>query len=585
MVTIIYQNYYYKILLAILALFFLLTPSSCAFQPKIIFGTENLLRLANSDYYEETSSSKKRGRIRPKRILSPQRQKIELERQQLQVISREESLKDPTLLSTVKFSDRTDLHPLTKRALTEIMGLQEMTEVQAKTFPVAVSGASLVGQARTGTGKTLGFLLPISERLREINVYPPGGKTIGALVIAPTRELALQISEQAETVLKYHHDISVACIYGGTKMGRDINIFRNKRGLPSILVATPGRLLDHVKETKLSGYKFADIIGTTKILVLDEMDALLDMGFKNDIMQLLSYLPRRRQTMLFSATLPRKLKRSLGDVMGKDYQEIICVDEKDIKTSTNARVEQYYMMLPSMDHYVSTLTKIVQEEINRNSKIVIFLPTTKFVAFFATYFEKAMDMPNIYRLHSRMSQSARQRASQAFRTIRNRAVLVTTDISSRGIDYPDITLVIQYGTPKSDDTYIHRLGRTGRAGKEGTGLQVLLPFESEVVQKLKNRGLREKSFTFGGKKDDRIEKAFQTVRSGDALLTPAAQGAYKSFLAFYLERIEEFQMTPKDVVTAANSFSEAVGLVYPPELEEKTASSLGISHIVRTTKD
>mmetsp|Transcript_780 Transcript_780/g.1093 ORF Transcript_780/g.1093 Transcript_780/m.1093 type:complete len:575 (+) Transcript_780:42-1766(+) len=537
------------------------------------------LKLADDDYDEKSSFSKRR--IRPRRISSLQ---TEAESQRrLNDLRREEALKDPTLLTSITFSDRIDLHPATKRALVEVMGLQEMTDVQAQTFPLILSGANVLGQARTGTGKTLAFLLPSLERLLcDSALYPPGGKTIGALVVVPTRELALQIADQAAAILTYHNDITVACFYGGTKIKRDINILRNNKRYPSILVATPGRLLDHLKETKISGRKFADIMGATNIVVLDEMDALLDMGFKSDILKILSYLPRRRQTLLFSATLPRPLRSLIDKVLGKDYKEVNCVDRTDITTLTNIRVKQHYIELPSMDHYLSALVKIIEEEMhNEHSKIVIFLPTTKLVAFFATYFESGICMPNIYRLHSRMSQAARQRTSEAFRTASNKSILITTDVSSRGVDYPDVTLVVQYGTPDNDTTYIHRLGRTGRAGKEGTGLQVVLPFEKAVVPKLVRRGIKEKKIPFTNSTSTSIDKVARTIRSGDTLLTPAASGAYKSFLAFYLERIDEFGLYREDIVDAANSFSKAVGLIRPPEFDPTIALRLGIADMVR----
>lgn len=295
----------------------------------------------------------------------------------------------------------------------------------------------------------------------------------------------------------------------------------------------------------------------------------------------MSYLPRRRQTLLFSATLPRTLRRLIEEVVGKDYEEVNCVDRTDVTSLTNIRVEQFYIRLPSMDHYVSSLAKIIEEEEkNKRSKIVLFLPTTKLVAFFATYLESGLCMSNIYRLHSRMSQAARQRTSQAFRTASKKSILITTDVSSRGVDYPDVSLVVQYGTPDNDNTYIHRLGRTGRAGKKGTGLQVVLPFETIAVSKLESRGIVEKQLPFDSSTSTYIDKVARRIRSGDTLLTPAATAAYKSFLAFYLERIDEFGLKREDIVEAANSFSKSVGMVRPPSFDPVIASRLGITNMV-----
>jgi ATP-dependent RNA helicase MSS116 len=534
-----------------------------------------------SDY--EEGSSRKTKRIRPVRLASTET-KVATRRAEAQE-RREHALQDPSLLTSVKFADRTDMHPATKRALLEELGLQEMTEIQAETYAIALQGTSVVGRARTGTGKTLAFLLPALERLLQGDkeIYIPG-RTIGVLIVAPTRELAQQIADQAASLLTYHSsEMTVACMYGGTKMQRDMNLLSNQSRLPAILVATPGRLLDHLSATKLNGRKFSDILDSTKMVVLDEMDCLLDMGFQKDVLKILSYLPRKRQTLLFSATLPKSMRRLIGDVLGKDYEEINCVDEKNVATLTNARVEQSYVLLKSMDKYVSLLVHIIQEEAKctSNYKIVIFLPTTKLVAFFADYLESGLGMSGVCRLHSRMSQAARQRTSQNFRSAQRRSILVTTDVSSRGVDYPDITLVVQYGSPDSDDTYIHRLGRTGRAGKQGKGLQVVLPFEQRVISKLRSRGVVEKPELLQSiEGSDSVDKVFRTIRSGDALLTPAAQGAYRSFLACYVERATNLGVVVPDIVEAADAFSRAVGLVRPPVLEEKTAIRLGIENLV-----
>ena len=536
-----------------------------------------------SDYSEEDLSRKTK-RIRPVR-LSSINDKLDIRRVEAQA-RREQALQDPTLLTSIIFSDRNDIHPSTKRAILEVFGIHEMTQIQAETFSVAVQGVSVVGRARTGTGKTLAFLIPSLERLLQgdKDLYIPG-RTIGILVVAPTRELAQQIADQAASLLTYHSsDMTVACIYGGTKIQRDINLLSNQSRLPAILVATPGRLLEHLSETKIQGRKFCDILGATKIAVLDEMDCLLDMGFKKDVMKIMSYLPRKRQTLLFSATLPKSMRGVIGDLLGKNYEEINCVNENDVASLTNARVEQSYVLLESMDDYVASLVRIIQHEIDRtkNYKIVVFLPTTKLVAFFTNYLESGLGMPGIACLHSRMSQSARQRISQHFRSTPLPSILVTTDVSSRGVDYPDVSLVIQHGSPDSEDTYIHRLGRTGRAGKQGRGVQVVLPFEHHLIANLKVRGMVENPDLMKLALDSKpkVDKTFRAIRSGDTLFTPSAKGAYRSFLACYVERASEFGVDVSAIVTAAGAFSRSIGLSRTPGLDEKIAVRLGIKDLV-----
>jgi ATP-dependent RNA helicase MSS116 len=225
-----------------------------------------------------------------------------------------------------------------------------------------------------------------------------------------------------------------------------------------------------------------------------------------------------------------------------------------------------------MEDYVWSMVEIIEQEAKciKNFKIVIFLPTTKLVDFFFELLDSGLGLLGVSRLHSRMSQSARQRTSQNFRSTLQPSILVTTDVSSRGVDYPDVTLVVQYGSPSSEDTYIHRLGRTGRAGRQGRGVQVVLPFERRVVSKLKGRGVVERPEMHQSTQGrTSLEKVFRIIRSGDVSLTPAAQAAYRSSLAFYLERAIDLGLVPSDIVDAANTFSRAVGLRQPPGLAKK----------------
>ena len=387
---------------------------------------------AGGDYEESSSSRKRPGRIRPKRSTAASAQ-VEARRAEAEA-RHAEALKDPTLLTNVIFSERTDLHPSTKRALTELMGLQAMTAIQAETYAAAWSGQSVLGRARTGTGKTLAFLLPTLERLLQgdRSLYHPG-RNVGALIVAPTRELAQQIAEEARTLLTYHSkDLSVLCMYGGTKMQRDTALL-NKR-IPTILVATPGRLLDHIAETRVLGRRFSDVISDTKIVVLDETDRLLDMGFQRDIKKILSHLPRaeKRQTLMFSATIPKRLRSVMQDALKNDFVEVDCVTDNGTTATTNARVKQTFLVLKSMDEYVTRFIEIVMRAMKSSDdyKILVFFPATKLVRFFADLFNIGLQMP-VLELHSRMTQSARQRASSEFRGSA-RSILFTSDVSARG---------------------------------------------------------------------------------------------------------------------------------------------------------
>lgn len=374
-----------------------------------------------------------RPRMRPIRPVTISK-KVEKQRQETQA-RHMEALKDPTLLTNVKFSESEALHPATKRGLTDAMGLQVMTEIQAKSLAAALDGKSILGSARTGTGKTLAFLIPIVERLLEtdLSLYRPG-HNIGAIIVAPTRELAIQIADQAEALLTFHKGMTVSCIYGGTKIQRDYR-YLSGASLPSILVATPGRLLEHLENTRINRRKFCDIAEETKIIVLDETDRLFE-AFSKETKRILSFLPRteKRQTLLYSATIPNKLRGFLKGTMKIEFTEIDCVTSTDSSTPhLNYRVSQTYHVISDMDRYVSTLVSIVSKEMDddpENHKIIVFFPASKLVRFFTKFFQIGLRIP-VLEIHSRMSQASRSKASNSFRSAR-RSILFTSDVSARG---------------------------------------------------------------------------------------------------------------------------------------------------------
>ena len=530
----------------------------------------------NDDSYSEdnTLSSKRRIiRVRPTRPIQPE----------ADTIPRVLPIKDPTLLSETRFRDRADLHTATKRALIEKMQLEKMTEIQAQTFGHAISGTSIIGRARTGTGKTLAFLLPSLERLlqNDKELYIPG-RSIGMLIIVPTRELAIQIADEAATLLTYHSkEYTVMSMYGGTKMARDRNMLQKR--LPTILVATPGRLQEHIQETNIGPRKVCDLLKETKIIVLDEMDRLLDMGFSKEIKKIMTYLPRteKRQTLLFSATIPRSLRQDMKDIVGTDAIKIDCVDDQNTSSRTNQQVAQSYIQLSSMDSYISTLIAIIKNAmLSENYKVVVFFPATKLVNFFGDIFQVGLSLP-VLELHSKMSQSARQRASDTFRSAR-KGILLTSDVSARGVDYPDVSLVVQYGSADNEDTYIHRLGRTGRAGKEGSGLQVLLPFEDKIFETMrrfnikKDNKLQQWLQENDEETNNQLDAVYKRIRSGDTVLTSSTEGAYRGFLAYYIARVDALGVTREDVVMAANQFSSTAGVVATPQISEKIALRLDL---------
>ena len=502
------------------------------------------------------------------------------ERRAIVQFRQKEALQDPTLLTDLSFSECKELHPSSKRALVEGMSLQTMTEVQAKTFSAALSGRDVLVRARTGTGKTLAFLIPAVERILRNPTFV-AGKNVGCLVIVPTRELAIQIGDEAEKLLLHHSGLFVQVMYGGKKLVRDINSLN--RCLPTVLVATPGRLLDHLHETKVQGRKFNDIMANTEILVLDEIDRLLDMGFRRDVQKIISYLPRKekRQTLLFSATIPKGLKGIMRESTKDDCLEVDCVKDGSKLTITNMRVTQSHVVLPNIDAILPSIYSILQQAMKKKPcKIVVFFPTARMVSFFAEFLSEGLVYP-VVELHSKKSQSSRNTASDSFRRAKN-AFLFTSDLSARGIDYPDVSQVIQIGIPESREQYIHRLGRTARAGKEGEGLLVLFPFESKFLSDLK--GLEVPS-------DEELAKIvlqmleselphwithnFDRVKNGGNRLASSAQQASLSFLGYYLGQMNRIQTrTKEEVVTASNKFSEAIGLAHIPPIPHRLISKM-----------
>ena len=354
-----------------------------------------------------------------------------------------DAIKDSTLLTNDSFAERKDLHPSSKRAVTDVLGLTKMTEIQSKTFAAAASGKDILARARTGTGKTVAFLLPAIEVILQ-NADSVTGSNIGVLVISPTRELATQIGDQAESLLTFHDNLSVQVVFGGTKIGGDINKMR--RQIPTILVATAGRLLDHLENSNISGRKFSDIISNVKVLVLDETDQLLDMGFRREIRKIITYLPRQRQTLLFSATLPAELRNVMAETMRDDSITVDCINDGDGSTHTNTHVNQSHVVLPTAGRFVSSVVETVfqamkERDEDGDMKIIVFFNTARLVAFFSDLFNKGFDIP-VIELHSKKSQSYRNRASNKFRNS-NSGILFTSDVSARGVDYPDVTHVIQ----------------------------------------------------------------------------------------------------------------------------------------------
>ena len=358
------------------------------------------------------------------------------------------------------------LAPELQRAVAET-GYTEPTPIQQQAIPVVLQGKDVMGAAQTGTGKTAGFTLPLIQRLsRHANTSTsPARHPVRALVLAPTRELAVQVHESVQIYGKYVPLRSV-CIYGGVDMRAQVDELR--RGV-EIVVATPGRLLDHVQQKTIQ-------LGQVEMLVLDEADRMLDMGFIPDIRRILDLLPEARQSLLFSATFSDEIKK-LADRMLKNPQLVEVARRNMVSETITHRV-----------HPVSSgLKRNLLAHLLRHApdqQALVFVDTKMLCGRLAHYLERQGISADA--IHGDKSQGQRTDTLEAFKagTLR---VLVATDVAARGLDVDDLPLVINFELPHTAEDYVHRIGRTGRAGRQGNAISLVCAEEKgrlAEIQKL-----------------------------------------------------------------------------------------------------
>ncbi|MCP4423012.1 MAG: DEAD/DEAH box helicase [Chloroflexi bacterium] len=348
-----------------------------------------------------------------------------------------------------------NLHPQIMQAVTEL-GYTEPTPIQSGIIPLMLEGRDALGQAQTGTGKTAAFSLPILHNIE------PGRGHVQALIMAPTRELALQVSKAIYAYGRYRQ-IRVLSIYGGQPYGRQIN--RLKKGV-DVVVGTPGRLLDLIKRKALD-------LSQVQTVVLDEADEMLSMGFIEDIEAILDATAPERQTALFSATLPGRI-RHLADKYMRDPQAVT-VKRKQL---TVAAIEQRYYLVNARDK-LAALTRLFEME--EMGSTLIFARTRLGTGELAN--ELTVRGFPAEALNGDLSQDARERVMNRFRRGQIQ-VLVATDVAARGLDIDDISHVFNYDLPQDSEVYVHRIGRTGRAGKTGIAITLLTPQEQWRLRRI-----------------------------------------------------------------------------------------------------
>ncbi|KAH1204655.1 DEAD-box ATP-dependent RNA helicase 31 [Glycine max] len=473
-------------------------------------------------------------------------------------------------LSETRF-DQCSISPLSLKGVKDA-GYEKMTVVQEATLPVILKGKDVLAKAKTGTGKNSSLFGNVFNQLPSIEVVaksPPSDRDhrrppISVLVICPTRELASQAAAEATKLLKYHPTIGVQVVIGGTRLALEQK--RMQANPCQILVATPGRLRDHTENTA----GFATRLMGVKVLVLDEADHLLDMGFRKDIEKIIAAVPKQRQTLMFSATVPEEVRQVCHIALRRDHEFINTVQEGT--EETHSQVRQTHLVAP-LDKHFSLLYVLLKDHIadDVDYKVLVFC-TTAMVTRLVAELLGELNL-NVREIHSRKPQSYRTRVSEEFRRSKG-LILVTSDVSARGVDYPDVTLVIQVGLPADREQYIHRLGRTGRRGKEGQGILLLAPWEDFFLSTVKDLPI-EKAPVLPSVDPDtkkKVEKALSHVEMKHK------EAAYQAWLGYYNSN-KKVGRDKYRLVELANEFSRSMGLDNPPAIPKLVLGKMGLRNI------
>lgn len=413
------------------------------------------------------------------------------------------------------------------------MGFEEPSPIQAQAIPHLLAGKDVIGQAQTGTGKTAAFGIPLIEK-----IVKPKYKVQG-LILTPTRELAIQVSEELSKLAKFKK-IKVLPIYGGQSI--DLQIKALQRGV-HIVVGTPGRIVDHLRRKSL-------ILSQVKTIILDEADEMLDMGFIEDIEFVLKEIPTPRQTVLFSATMPTPIKKLAGNYM-EDPQTIAVSRD----TLTVPKIEQVFYQV-RRENKVDTLCRIL--DIENVELSIIFCRTKKGVDELVENLQARGYLAE--GLHGDMSQAQRNRVMKKFRE-GNLQNLIATDVAARGLDIDNVSHVINYDIPQDPESYVHRIGRTGRAGKSGLAITFVTSWEFKqlhLIEKVIKKRIRRKEVPTTAQLAEK-----QQIRIKDDIIKVIESGNlnnYKEMLEVFLD---EYNLV--DIAAAALKIAYGDG----KEIEKK----------------
>lgn len=442
----------------------------------------------------------------------------------------------------------------TKHAL-EALNFTRMTQIQSMSIPGLLAGKDLIGAAKTGSGKTLAFLIPVIELLHKSQFGTRNGT--GAIIISPTRELAMQIYGVAKDVYSNgKHSQTYGLIMGGAN--RRTEAERLAKGV-NLIIATPGRLLDHLQNTK--GFVFRNLLA----FVMDEADRILEQGFEDDLRQILKILPKERQTMLFSATQTKKVEDIARTSINPKNAVYVEVPSDDTQ-ATASGLEQGYVTVPSDKRFLLLFTFLKK---NKSKKIMVFFSSCNSVSFHSELLNY-IDVP-VMDIHGRQKQQ--KRTTTFFQFCKQKSgTLLCTDVAARGLDIPDVDWIIQFDPPDDPKEYIHRVGRTARGAKgSGRALLFLTPEEIGFLRYLKAAKVSLNEYEFPTSKVANVQSQLQRLIEKNYYLNRAARDAYRSYLLAYASH------SHRDIFKVGELDLQAVGLAFgftvPPRVDLPSLST------------
>ncbi|KAM6397129.1 ATP-dependent RNA helicase DDX18 [Pluvialis apricaria] len=394
------------------------------------------------------------------------------------------------------------------------MGFTHMTEIQHKSIKPLLEGRDILAAAKTGSGKTLAFLIPAVELIYKLKFMPRNGT--GVIILSPTRELAMQTYGVLKELMN-HHVHTYGLIMGGSNRSAEAQKLGN--GI-NIIVATPGRLLDHMQNTP--GFMYKNL----QCLVIDEADRILEVGFEEEMKQIIKLLPKRRQTMLFSATQTRKVE-DLAKISLKKEPLYVGVDDNK-ETATVDGLEQGYVVCPSEKRFLLLFTFLKK---NRKKKLMVFFSSCMSVKY---HYEllNYIDLP-VLAIHGKQKQTKRTTTFFQFCNAES-GILLCTDVAARGLDIPEVDWIVQYDPPDDPKEYIHRVGRTARGiNGRGHALLILRPEELGFLRYLKQAKVPLSEFEFSWSKISDIQSQLEKLIEKNYFLHKSAQEAYKAYIRAY----------------------------------------------------